>query len=433
MTNVSNSIARYGPQWIARLLNFERTRLLQLGVVIVCALGLKTSTLNASPPNLIANATTTNQSAVAIALDNVAATSTGSLSTLINSLAASTPSQQQQSFNQLSGEMFGSTQTIGLQVGDQFLQRIGNRLISNGQFLAGAPASQTVESTDSSKSPFADANSIWIQGYGVGGSLHSDGNGAGVRYSQGGGLYGMDLAGDESEVFGIAGGNSYVGFHDGLGGFGQLNAYQVGLYALKQDDVAYVLGTTNYGYDSFGSTRNVSVGGVDQSLRGNFAAHQLGVYAETGLNLHAGWVHIQPLLGIQYLYLAQQGIGETGGSAALNVSAAQANSLRTSLGGRIVVDQLHGPMGTIWTPYWQYRWVSELLDNDRSITASLVGSPIGGAFITHGTQLGHNYLNIGKGLQAQLTEQWSFFGLLDLMTDGRLNAESASLGLVYTW
>src|SRR5436305_5882616 len=105
--------------------------------------------------------------------------------------------------------------------------------------------------------------------------------------------------------------------------------------------------------------------------------------------------------------MAQQGFGESGGVTALDVAGTQADSLRTSLGGRMVVEQIKGPRGSIWTPYWHGRWISELLNNDRTVNAMLIGAPAGGGFIVHGDRLGQNYGIIGKGLQVQVNERLS--------------------------
>jgi len=380
-------------------------------------------------------ASTQNQSAVGTALDNITLTSTGGLFDMINTLGAQSTADQRQSLGQLSGDIFGSTQTIGLQVGDVFQQRLNSRLINNGQLLAGAVTNPVASDTSDDARGQSPNNSAfgWMLGYGVAGNLRSDGNAGGVHYSQGGGLYGIDFGSDESGVIGIAGGNSYVGFRDGLDSSGQLTAYQVGLYALKHNEQAYWLGTTNYGYDSFGTNRTVNVGGQNQYLHGNFDAHQLGAYTEAGLKVDAGLIQLQPLIGLQYLYLAQQGFDESGGPAALNVSANQANSLRTQLGGRIVVERLTGRFGEVWTPYWHGRWVSELLDNDHIVNASFNGAPTGGVFTTHGNRLGSNYAVLGKGLQVQLNEKWSLFGNYDLMIGGRIDAHTGAFGAVYVW
>ena len=383
------------------------------------------------PPSLHLAATTTNQFQVGTALDNISSTSTGSLSSMINTLGTQTVAEQRQSLQQLGGEMFGNTQTLGLQVGDQFQQRLTNRLVSNGSFLAGDSVTQVNLSWVRGQSP-TSSSAPWVQGYVAGSSVRSDGNAGAMSYNQGGALYGWDIASDEAGVFGVTGGNSYVGFNDGSGG-GQLTSYQVGLYALKHNEYAYALGSANYGYDVFGTNRNVDVGGINQTLRGSFDGHQFGSYLESGLKLEARWIHVQPLVGLQYLYLAQQGFGESGGSAALNVAARQADSLRASLGGRIVVHRLTGPWGAVWTPYWQGRLVSELLDNDRIVNASFNGSPIGGTFTSHGNQIGRNYGIFGKGLQVQLNDQWSLFGNYDAFFGGRITTSTFAAGAVYNW
>lgn len=380
------------------------------------------------------NAVTTNQISVATALDSIALSSTGSLFNMINALGGETPSEQQQSLNQLSGAIYGSTQTIGLQIGDVFQQRLVTRMISNGMFLTSPyQGSQTTASPEvRGQSPSAGGRG-WLQGFGQSGRVGSDGNAPSTRYSQGGAIYGADWGDDENGIFGVAAGNSYAGFHDSVAAGGQVTSSQYGIYALKHNDLAYALGSMNYGLEEFGANRNVLVSGTNQTLRGNFVGHQFGTYAETGLKYHLGLVHIQPLFAMQYLYLAQQGFSESGGSAALNVSANQADSLRTNLGGRIILDTLEGPYGTMWTPYWHGRWVEELLGNDRLVNASFNGAPVGGTFATHGSDIGNSYFIYGKGVQVQLNSRWSMYANVDLMVGGRLRSETGTLGGLYCW
>ena len=383
---------------------------------------------------LVDSATTTNQINVATALDNIALTSTGSLFNMINTLGGETPTEQQQSLNQLSGAIYGSTQTIGLQVGDVFQQRLVTRMVSNGMFLAGAgqPGQANGNEQVRGQSPAAGGRG-WIQGFGQSGRAGSDGNAPSTRYSQGGAVYGADWGDDENGIFGVAASNSYVGFHDSVAAGGQATSGQFGIYGLKHNELVYALGSMNYGLEQFDANRNVLVGNNNQTLRGSFLGHQFGAYAETGMKYHMGLVHLQPLFALQYLYLAQQGFSESGGSAALNVSANQADSLRTNLGGRIVVDSLTDPWGGVWTPYWHGRWVEELLGNDRIANASFNGAPVGGTFVTHGSQIGNSYFVYGKGVQVQVTPRWSLYANVDLMVGGRVRSETGTLGGLYCW
>jgi autotransporter-associated beta strand protein len=388
--------------------------------------------------NLTNAATSANQLAVGTTLANLANSSTGGLNSLINTLGLESAAQIRSSLDQLSGEVFGGLQTLGLQVGDQFQQRVTSRLVSNGLFLAGQSVDQSGAEIVRGQSPndsLAGYGSPrgWIQGYGAGGSLRGDGNGAGLNFNQGGGLYGLDVGEDESGRLGFVLGNSYVGFRDGFGANGQLQSYQFGVYTLEDYETFYWLGTANYGYNINDTNRNVSVGGANQALHANFSGSQIGTNIETGLKLDAGIFHLQPLIGLQYLYLCQQGFNESGGSAALDVDRSRANSLRANIGARLAIDSLIGPSGAVWTPFAHARFVSDLLDNDRYVNATFNGAPIGGAFISQGTRIGQNYGIIGDGLQVRLSDTWSLFGGADYMVGDRISVVTGSAGATYLW
>lgn len=382
--------------------------------------------------SLQAAAQTGNQTAVGTALDNIALTSTGSLFAMINTLGSQSPAEQRQAMNQLSGEVYGNLQTIGLQIGDQFQQRVTNVLVSNGKFLVGE---QTDTSSDGirGQSPSSDISRGWFQGFGVGGSIRSDGNGAGTNYTQGGTLFGVDMGEDETGKIGIAGGTSFVGFNDGFAANGQITAYQFGGYFLKHDEISYVLGTANYGFNTYTTNRNVDIAGVNQTVTSLFDGAQIGASGETGLKLPLGPFEIQPLIGLQYLYLCQEGLIESGGPAALTIPRTRANSLRANIGARLIVAQWLGPRDTIWTPYSHARFVTDLLDNDRIVNATFNGAPIGGNFTSQGTRIGQSYGVLGQGLEIRMSEAWSIFGGADIMEGDRITIATGSIGSLCRW
>jgi len=379
--------------------------------------------------SLKAAAITANQSAVGGALDNIALTSTGDLFAMINTLGIQSPDAQRQAMNQLSGEVYGNLQTLGLQIGDQFQQRLTHVLVANGPFLTGQPTFSSSNSEVRGQSP-TDAGRGWVQGFGVNGNIRSDGNGAGVNYNQGGALFGADAGDDETGRFGIAGGVSGVSFHDGFDASGQLTAYQVGVYGIRQDDLLYILGTMNAGYNSYGVNRNVTISTATQQLHSSFAGKQFGSSIESGLKLSAGIVQIQPLVGLQYLLLGQDSFVESGGPAALSVGHSTANSLRANVGARMSVNQFVTQNGTVWTPYSQARFVTDLIDNDRLVDGAFIGAPVGGAFTTHGTRIGQSYGVLGGGAEVRLTNNWSILGMGDYLIGERISAVSGSLTAV---
>ena len=383
--------------------------------------------------SLVAAAETSNQAAVGTAMENIAVTATGSLFSMINVLGVQSPEEQRQAMNQISGEVFGGLQTLGLQIGDQFQQKVTNAMISNGMFLTGIQNGRANHSNLPGQ-PIADGWSRgWVQGYGFGGSFGSDGNGAAMNFSQGGAFYGIDLGDDDTGQIGIAGGNSYASFNDGFDTSGQIVSYQVGMYSLIQDDISYILGTINYGNNAYDTKRTVSIDGYNQLLRASFSGDQFGTNIETGLKLSAGIFHIQPLVGLQFLLLSQQGFQESGGPAALLVERNEATSLRANAGARLMIDPWTGPGGMTWTPFTFARFVSDVLDNDRLVNASFVGAPPGGAFTTHGTRIGPNYGVLGQGLEVRVSENWSLFANGDVLFGDQISMGTGSVGMISYW
>ncbi len=379
---------------------------------------------------------TRNQRAVGAALDRIALTATGDLQTLINDLGAASPADQQRALSQLSGDVYGSTQTIGLQAGMQFQNSVNDRLINNGQFLSGSGDTLAALSAPASdddwivrgQSPSSTAQG-WTQGFGTSGRFGTDGNAPGGNYRQGGFALGLDLGRDETGAIGIANAHSYVSFNQGNGASGQLESHQVGLYLLKQLGAMYLLGSANYGYNDLDVTRTVPGG----TVQGDPIAHQFGTYAEAGWSLDQGVIRFQPLAALQYQSLAQQGFAETGGPGALIVSGTQADSLRTHLGGRVAFSGLEDGRGRIWSPYVHGRWVAELLDNDRLVFASINGAPVGGSFVAAGNGLGTHFGLFGAGLNVQLSDRWSAYSNYDLQVGRSLTAHTGSGGVSYAW
>lgn len=377
--------------------------------------------------SLFGAAQTENQAAVGASLDALSLTASGPLYTMINQLGIQSPAAQRAAMDQLSGSVYGNLQTIGLQIGSQFQQNITNTLVANCGFLTGGDAcpGQPCE--------YALGRG-WFQGFGGNGNLRGDGNAAGANYNQGGGILGIDGGVDETGRMGLAAGISNTGYHDGSGAGGQITSYQIGGYGIKHDDVTYILATGNYGYNANSTTRNLNAGGLNQSLHADYFGSGAGASIEAGVFLTAiGPVQVQPLVGLQYLFLQQQGFEESGGPAALKVANQSANSLRANAGARFVLNPWTGPNGTTYTAFTTVRFMGELLDNDRLVNASFTGAPAGGAFTTHGTKIGRNYGTLGQGLEVRLTELWSLIGSADVMTGGNITIASGSIASMTRW
>lgn len=383
--------------------------------------------------SLAAAATTQNQLNVGTAIDNIVQTSTGDLFNMIGDLGVLPVDQQQQSLNQLNGEVFGNLQSLGLEIGSQFQQRVTNALVSNVGFLVGEGERPSTNSGVRGQSGSFAGPKIWTQGFGFGGTFRNDGNAGSLSFGQGGGIVGSELPEDDGLRVGVVGGSSYGGFTDSFGGGGQITSYQLGAYSLIDGESTYVLGSANYGYNKYYTHRDVVIGSDSQRLTAGFSGSQIGANAEAGLKLLAGPLHVQPFLGLQYLYLCQQGFEESGGPAALDVARSRANSLRASIGARAAFDPFEGPGGSIWTPFTHVRLVGDMLNNDRIINASFSGAPIGGAFTSQGTRIGPVYGTVGEGLEVRVSKTWSYLGAAEITAGDRTLIGTGSIGAVAIW
>lgn len=387
------------------------------------------------PPPLVFAAGTTNQFGVATGIDSIqqVPVTVADLFQQLHSLPTS--SAQQSALNSLSGEAYGTSQSIGLQIANQTLQSITNRLVNNSQFLIGGDSAivaqrSTAPGTILRGQPAMLEARGWVQGYGSTGGFSSDGNASASSYNLGGLSYGLDLARDETGVFGIAGGNTFTTWGNDLTDRGHVSSFQVGLYGMKRIESFYGFAVANYGHNRNDVNRNIQIGSVNAVTSGSFTGHQFGSYGEAGMNLDAPALRLQPFVGLQYVYLSNGRFTESGGGgAALNVAAANLNTLQSHLGSRLVVPEMTTRRGLKWTPYVSGRWVYDMLGQQNSTFASLSGAP-GASWVVTGVQSGRSVGMVGPGVTVELIRGVSLFANYDFQWATRYQAHTGSGGVL---
>ncbi len=313
--------------------------------------------INSIGTNFAHYAQTPNQFAVGTALDASSGTATGDYQTVITQLQTLNSSQLPGAMNQLAGDIYPSIGAIELQTTTAWMQLISNRLA--GQLrpveLGGtapepavAVAGQVnadvklVSYTDSDgqvrREPcytFTPVSTVprwtgWTQGYGLGGSVASNGNAGGLNYGLGGSLVGMDRWIDDNTVVGGFGGYAGTSLGDRLvGSHAAISAGQVGLYQLHRRGRFYLSNVDAFSNDGYKVTRPIDFGTINRTATGNSYGNQWAHYSEAGMSLGSGRTMLQPFAGLQYIYLAQGGYSETGaGSLDLSTSNQYVNSVR---------------------------------------------------------------------------------------------------------
>lgn len=345
--------------------------------------------------------------------------------------------KQQALLNGLSGEVYGSLQTLGLQIAGGSLRTVSNRIVNTDLFLNdGAsllvgqtnPAFAGQGDTIVRGQPAVSFVTGWLQGYGGSGVFSYDGNASASDYGVGGLAYGVDLGRDETGVIGLTGGNTFTSFDNDLGDSVRVNSFQIGLYGLKRSDVSYLFGVLNYGHNRFDVNR--IAGGVSP-VSSSFSGHQFGSYGEAGLNLEMRAVRLQPFVGMQYVGLSNSQAMESG-IGGLNVAAANFNSLQSNLGARLIAHRLTDSYGHRWTPYLSARWAMELLNEQASAFSTLNGAP-GASWVATGNQPARNIGMISPGLTVELTRGISLFATYEYQWGAYFRAQTGTGGLLFTF
>ncbi|MBC8113262.1 MAG: autotransporter outer membrane beta-barrel domain-containing protein [Candidatus Saccharimonas sp.] len=388
------------------------------------------------------SAQTPNQIAIAAQLDALSGNTTPEIQAIIDQVALLTPEAQRAALDSLSGETYETLSSIGLQIGEQSLRTVRNRLVNNLSFLSGGggvvlgqrSSPRTALGGDQlvrGQSPTFGATG-WFQGYGSSGSWGGNGNAAGADYRLSGFSYGADLAGDEAGVFGISGGHGSTMLGTDRGDSGNVTSHQVGVYLLKNFDSFYGLGVFNYGHNSNKLTRQITIGGVQQLARSSLKSNQFGTYGEAGLNLDAEAVRFQPFFGLQYLSLTNGSAFEgAGGGVGLNVSGNNTSTLQTHLGARAILQTLRSDSGVEFRPYLSARWAADLLGTDRSTTAGFGGAPAGASWVVTGNHSGRHTGQIGPGFTALVADGVSLFANYDFQFGSHFYSHTGSGGVLF--
>jgi outer membrane autotransporter protein len=420
--------------------------------------------LLSDPPanSFVSNASTYNQFEVATALDTLTNYYTsGDLHDLLQQLLLLTPEQQQQVFNQLVGDIYASQTSVELQTTTTWMQLISNRLANMAQqsltynegFVANdgpvtssvdaeiytVSYNQPMEGRASGAAPMMSFRRMprnrwtgWTQGYGLGGTVASNGNAGGVGYGLGGTVFGLDKWVSDNTAIGILGGYAGSTARDTLvPSSTSINGYQVGVYGIRTSGPLYLSNIDAYSNDTYQSTRQIGIGGRALIAKSNTYSNQWAHYTELGGTCGSRYAGLQPFVGIQYIYLDQRAFTETGGGAAnLNVGSQYTNSVRGSVGTRLFCTRRYGSV--LVMPVASARYQREWGDGTRLITSSFAGAPTV-AFNTAGNDLGRDFGLFGLGTNIILNPRTSLYAGYDLQVAQRYTANMGSGGLQYRW
>ncbi|HET8554797.1 MAG TPA: autotransporter outer membrane beta-barrel domain-containing protein, partial [Rhodanobacteraceae bacterium] len=269
--------------------------------------------------------------------------------------------------------------------------------------------------------------SVWVNGYGMSGSLDSDGNTSGADVRMHGVAIGVDTWVGDHWLIGASIGKLSVHGDFAPGDRGQSDLKSLSVYTRVRGDHLFVDGVLSHDWDDNKVARRIQIGDLTRQARANYGSHGTAVHLEAGWTWSIGHQRLQPLLSFDHARQDNDHFIESG-AGSLSLSGAS-HSTKQHLTG----------IGLRWFGAWQAgSWTLRPSVEARRLRQSLaptsfpvafVGAPDNG-YAVRGASLPRYQNLFDLGLLARK-------GRLELYLDGSArtggNADAASVNAGLRW
>ncbi|MGY8738336.1 MAG: autotransporter outer membrane beta-barrel domain-containing protein, partial [bacterium] len=159
-------------------------------------------------------------------------------------------------------------------------------------------------------------------------------------------------------------------------------------------------GAASYGFGSHNDRRSFSFTDTTDSISGNakedHISHHIGLAAQAGYVFDLGVIDIEPLVGLDYVWITQDEISESdAGVWGLNIDERDDSVLSGTVGIRLSTVYQHSSylsdgllwMDGVWRPTVDFRWRQYLVGYERELSARFTGaSDMAGNFEVEGEE-----------------------------------------------
>ena len=374
-------------------------------------------TLLIAPDTYTRVAVTPNQRAVAKALDGFIPATSGDRLFVSTMLDLQTAEQYPIAFNQIMPGYYESLPNIAIEQAFAQTQMLNQRMSSvrfgaaGFQALGGISQPLVNDKNGKSAAEAKDASPIVNDGVATNWNTWALGNGEFSRTMDlsnlqnyntdaGGFLVGADYRWNDSVVTGLYAGYEYTyGKYNG-GSTLQGNGVNFGGYASYAKKGFYADAVVGGGYTGFQTKRTINFSTIDRTASADPSSPQFSAALNLGKDFEVGKFTFGPVGGVQYTYAGVGSFTETGADS-LNLALGQqnANSLRTTLGGRVAYTWNLNKRITL-IPEVRMSWQHEFLNNGQNVSASLDGGN-GASFNYETTAAYRDSAFAGAGVTAQ--------------------------------
>jgi outer membrane autotransporter protein len=243
--------------------------------------------------------------------------------------AIGTTGEAQAAFDEISGEMHASMQSVLIDDSRFAREAVNDRLM----------ARMTEAGAGDAASPDAGLD-LWVHGFGSWGHFDSDGNAAAADRDIGGVFFGGDADIGDTARLGLMAGYSRSSLTvDDRRSSASVDSYHLGLYGGNEwGNLAFRAGAV-YAWHDISTRRAVNFTGFSDSLNADYSAQTAQVFGEFGYGIDLGQTalgaaRIEPFANLAYVNLSTDDFTETGGAAALTSGGGSSSASFTTFGLR---------------------------------------------------------------------------------------------------
>ena len=384
--------------------------------------GATTDTLTLLAGNFAPVGGTSNQNAIGAAVNDVPV-GAGDFDAVANPLIALGPgAAQNHALDELGGEIYADTLSVGRQATRGFLATLGDR-------LEGADSGAAAQMSGAT----AGDPAVWGQVLGRFDKLSGDGNAHGFNANAGG------LAFGASGVWGAATAGAALSWDEtnlslrGLPQSGRLDATQIAVYGEERfGGMVYVNGAASVGFTNGHGERAIAFTGVNRRATGDFDGTTVGLAANLGarMPMSDGWM-AEPSVGIVYSSIRQGSVRESGaGSADLAV----ADRTQTASESVVAVRFANAtPTGQgLLSADIKIAWAHDFSGVTPTVAEAFPVTP-GAAFRLSGANAGKDAGLFSGGLNLAASRQLSVFARYDASIAQDDTEQILDLGLKFRW
>ncbi|MFD1490959.1 autotransporter outer membrane beta-barrel domain-containing protein, partial [Ancylobacter vacuolatus] len=334
-------------------------------------------------------------------------------------------------YNQLTGEIYPSINTVIQQESVYLRDAVGARLRQADLGAGTSALSYAAKAAGPATAALSRelAPTLWAQGYGAWGDAFGNGNAATISSSIGGFLGGVDAAIADNVRAGLVAGYSRSTFDvDGRSSSGSMDNVDLGVYLGAQFGALGLRGGASYSWHDIDVERTVAFPGFAEQESASYRVGTTQIFGEAGYRMAFAGYELEPFAGLAYVSVAGGSASESWlGAAGLAVDVAGQDTFYSTLGARVATSFELG--GRTLTPSATLGWQHAFGDTDSTATMRFLTGTT--PFEIQGVPIAEDTLIVGAGLAYGLSDtvtlQVNYAG--QIAAEASQNAFSAQFSL----